>query len=137
MTKKQKDTLIKVGAAVGIGYFLLRGRGTKANPNQKQASILPGSPNSGNYIPMNEPPPITAPGTSTAFPIGVGSSGNVVKTLQRALLKMGGVAANHILTSSMRSIGDVDGIFGPGTKNAVYAARIGYPVTYNALQSIL
>ena len=137
MTKKQKDNLIKVGAAVGIGYLLLKSKGTKANPTQMQASILPGSPGSGNYIPMDEPPPITAPGMSTAFPLGVGSSGNVVKSLQRALLKMGGAAANHIRSSSLRSNGDVDGIFGPGTKNAVYAARIGYPVSYTALQNIL
>ena len=137
MSKKQKDTLIKVGAALGIGYLLLRGKRAQAKTLQKQASIVPGSTNSGNYIPMSAPEPITAPGTSTSFPIGVGSSGNVVKSLQRALQKMGGTSANFIRSSSMRSGGDVDGIFGPGTKNAVLAARIGYPVTYSALQSIL
>ena len=135
MTKKQKDNLIMVGAAVGIGYLLLKGKGAK--PTQMQASILPGSPSSGNYIPMDEPPPITAPGTSTVFPIGVGSSGNVVKSLQRALLKMGGTAAQYIRNTSMRSDGSVDGIFGQGTKNAVYAAGIRYPVSYSSLKSIL
>ena len=135
MTKKQKDTLIKVGAAVGIGYLLLRGKGAKQT--QMQASILPSSPGSGNYTPMKPPPPITAPGMSTAFPIGVGSSGNVVKSLQRALLKMGGMPAQYIRNTSMRSDGSVDGIFGQGTKNAVYAARIEYPVSYSSLKSIL
>ena len=137
MTKKQKDNLIKVGAAVGIGYFLLRSNRVNAKPTQMQASILPGSPSSGNYTPMKPPPPITAPGMSTAFPIGVGSSGNVVKSLQMALLKMGGMAAQHIRNTSMRSDGSVDGIFGQGTKNAVYAAHIGYPVSYATLKSIL
>ena len=78
MTKKQKDNLIKVGAAVGIGYLLLKGKGAK--PTQMQASILPSSPSSGNYTPMKPPPPITAPGTTTAFPIGVGSCGKAVKS---------------------------------------------------------
>lgn len=138
ITKKQKDTLIKVGAVAGVGYLLLKSGIGKAISTPKPVIKTPSSTyGTSNFIPMDEPPAITAPGLSTAFPLGVGSTGEAVKMLQRALLGMGANAAKYIRSTSMRSNGDVDGIFGQGTKNALLAAGFPYPVSYAGLQSIL
>ena len=56
------------------------------------------------------------------FPLKNGSKGNLVAMLQKALIALGGQAASHIRSTSMKPNGEVDGVFGRGTENALEAA---------------
>ena len=56
------------------------------------------------------------------FPLKNGSKGNLVAMLQKALIAMGGQAASHIRSTSIKPNGEVDGVFGRGTENALEAA---------------
>ena len=57
-----------------------------------------------------------------SFPLKNGSKGNLVAMLQKALIAMGGQAASHIRSTSIKPNGEVDGVFGRGTENALEAA---------------
>ena len=56
------------------------------------------------------------------FPLKNGSRGSLVAMLQKALIAMGGQAASHIRSTSLKPNGEVDGVFGRGTENALEAA---------------
>ncbi len=70
----------------------------------------------------------TSATTSTpGFPLKMGSKGDLVKALQKALLAKGGSVAAHIKLS-----GGADGNWGPGTQRAVQSA--GLPVVITEAQ---
>ena len=118
---------LKYGALAAGAYLVFNALNKPAAASP--ASVSPLAPQSG-LVPSTTPVKIVAPTVTqnTNLPLVLGSKGELVKTLQRTLLSKGGAAANYIRESSIGSNGDVDGSFGPGTKNAVFAAGRTYPV---------
>jgi peptidoglycan hydrolase-like protein with peptidoglycan-binding domain len=109
------------GAVLGGGYLLYnylqdravmqRGQGLTVN------NIIPA-------LPVSVP---RAASSSSSFPLRSGSRGELVKQLQQGLLRLGGEAASHIRSTSIRPDGTPDGVFGSGTEKALRAA--GYSTT--------
>jgi peptidoglycan hydrolase-like protein with peptidoglycan-binding domain len=71
------------------------------------------------------------------FPLKNGSKGNLVAMLQKALIALGGQAASHIRSTSMKPNGEVDGVFGRGTENALEAAGYAKIVFENDFSKIV
>jgi peptidoglycan hydrolase-like protein with peptidoglycan-binding domain len=128
-----KSNLIKAGGLVAGGLLAYNAFG-------KKKVVLPGNTGPSNDMNLDYSegktsiPPISS---NTAFPLVIGSKGTYVANLQKALLAWGGAARDYIQRTSMRSNGNVDGIFGSGTKAAVIAAGLPYPVTQNAYNAMV
>ena len=122
---RRKYIMYGLGAGVlfGGGYLLYNYLQDRAAMNRstrllEPATLIPTLPANTQVIVKNN---------SGSFPLKKGSKGEVVKVLQNALLVIGGQAASHIQTSSIKPDGTPDGVFGNGTEKALRAA--GYPVT--------
>ena len=110
------------GALLGGGYLLYNFLQDRAAINRRERS--PGSIVPTPVLPVNTQ--VIVQNNSGSFPLRKGSRGEVVKLLQNALLAIGGQAAMHIQTTSIKPDGTPDGVFGGGTEKALRAA--GYPV---------
>ena len=104
MSKQDNIPILAIGVIGGLALFF---------SNKKKKS---------GPIPVNTTAiPTTSPSMqSKGFPLRLGSRGNLVRELQRALLRLGGRTAQYIIKT-----GGTDGIFGNGTKSALLSA--GYP----------
>ena len=71
------------------------------------------------------------------FPLKNGSKGSLVAMLQKALIALGGQASSHIKSTSIKPNGEVDGIFGRGTENALEAAGYAKIVFENDFSKIV
>ena len=71
------------------------------------------------------------------FPLKNGSKGSLVAMLQKALIALGGQASSHIKSTSMKPNGEVDGVFGRGTENALAAAGYAKIVFENDFSKIV
>ncbi|MCX5603890.1 peptidoglycan-binding protein [Streptomyces phaeochromogenes] len=110
----KKVHTLRAKAGVTAGLMLVAGLGVAATASPAAAagycdtgkSIMKGSSNH-IFVPAN--------GTSTSCTMAQGASGNHVKALQRAL--------KDCYDVGLESEKDVDGVFGPKTYSALWAAQ--------------
>ena len=123
LSKKYIFYCLGAGALVGGGYLLY-------NYLQDRQIMQRGQGLTVNNIIPSLPASVPRTGSSTSFPLRSGSRGELVKQLQQGLLRLGGTAASHIRSTSIRPDGTPDGVFGGGTEKALRAA--GYSTTVSA-----
>lgn len=118
------------GAVLGGGYLLYNFLQDRAVMQRGQGLTV------NNIIPAL---PVSVPRTtsSSSFPLRSGSRGELVKQLQQGLLRLGGEAASHIRSTSIRPDGSPDGVFGSGTEKALRAAGYSTTVSESSFSKIV
>ena len=138
LAKKQQADLRKkyifyglgAGAILGGGYLLY-------NYLQDRAGMQRGQGLTVNNIIPSLPASVPRIISSSSFPLRSGSKGELVKQLQQGLLNLGGQAASHIRSTSIRPDGSPDGVFGGGTEKALKAAGYSTTVSESTLSKIV
>jgi peptidoglycan hydrolase-like protein with peptidoglycan-binding domain len=108
----------------GFGVILLAGAGL--------AAAMAVSGNKSSSIPATQPAVSPNPVIPNGFPIKRGSTGELVRNLQHALVKAGGISEYYIKKS-----GGIDGNYGPGTEAAIRAAGFPVVIDYALYQRML
>lgn len=131
LTEKQKIFLLTLGLGVAGGAAYLTWDYVKRKQAQSQVSL---PTNTGDTVIniTNALPTTTTSSTSggDSFPLKQGSKGARVTQLQQALARILGSAV-------MTANGGIDGIFGPGTANALKLAGYGANITEALFTQIL
>ena len=118
------------GAVLGGGYLLY-------NYLQDRAVMQRGQGLTVNNIIPALPASVPRTTSSSSFPLRSGSRGELVKQLQQGLLRLGGEAAGHIRSTSIRPDGTPDGVFGGGTEKALRAAGYSTSVSESTFSKIV
>lgn len=97
--------------------------------------VLIANPSYGNAQPLTNDDSLPVP--SSGFPLQQGSRGNEVVQLQNALYNSGNMAAQEALERTSRKNGYWDGIFGPGTEEALLAVTGKTAIAYDEFVTLL
>lgn len=138
LVKKQQTDLRKkyivyglgAGAVLGGGYLLY-------NYLQDRQGMQRGQGLTVNNIIPTLPASLPRTTSSSYFPLKSGSKGELVEQLQQGLLRLGGEAASHIRSTSIRPDGTPDGVFGGGTEKALRAAGYSTSVSESTFSKIV
>ncbi|MGB5930030.1 MAG: hypothetical protein WBH03_17745 [Cyclobacteriaceae bacterium] len=118
------------GAILGGGYLVF-------NYLQDRQTVQRGQGLTVNNIIPSLPAAVSRITGSSSFPLRSGSRGELVRQLQQGLLNIGGTAASHIRSTSIRPDGTPDGVFGGGTEKALRAAGYSTSVSESIFSKIV